>query len=466
MHESGDNPFKIKVMAENLEEEAPKGSLQADYDVQGQDRTKIENLRFHKIIYRNLGGLGPHNNKPPNLRFGQVAKNADGEAVDLILSSDNFKTAKPGKVGLYGRSAVVNVQNGHEVDFTATFVKYGSDEPVSMKAFHVSFMDLDTGKEAGQEELTIGGFTNSYTLDGTELTEVATSDGRTKFIAGEPGVGADNPADPLMMSDVQAKRAVSFQFPSGLSSFSFSYKVAKVAYVDFDAESEGRHFLMGGMSSLYFCEAKPVVVDYNMASMKYSNLGGLGPDFGSPKGLLFNNVAAVENDMMLDLKITNLSQYKPYNTSQNRLNGEFAQLNIGGGTETKFRFTFLKAGTDEPYVMDWNLFTIFDLDHGKKNEKYQESVEVKGFATHYLTETSELHLTAHGEKWYTYASSTWGTGNDNPTDPMALTQQQKDRSVSLLFHDKAHYDANFAAAKPKNGGRNFMFAGKSGVVFC
>jgi hypothetical protein len=383
----------------------------------------------------------------------------------MILESNNFKSAKPKKVGLFGKSAVVNIQNGNKVDFTARFVDKDGNS-ISLGPFHISFMDIDTGKEGAQEELTIGGFTDSYMLDDTELSKVQMDDGTTKYIAGLPGVGADNPYDPLMLTDVQAKRTVSFKFPGGLNQFSFSYEVAKVAYEDYEAESEGRHFFMSGMSSLYFCEAQPVVVDYNMASVPYSNLGGMGPDFGSPPFLRFDNVAAVQNDQMLDVKIENLTKYTPANTSNNGLNGQFAQVNIGGGSNTKFRFNFVKHGTDEPYTMDWNYISIFDLDHGKKKEQYRETLELKGFVTHYLPEDSELHVHKHDDKWYTYGSTTHGTGEDNPTDPMNLTQTQKARSITALYHSVSSFDVKFAAAKPKKFGRNFLFSGKSALVFC
>jgi hypothetical protein len=467
IHEEED-PIDESLFDEELagpRADAPKGAVRADYEVQGQSPQTTQNLRFHKMKYRNLGGLGPHTSQPANVRYMNVAKTLDGTPVDLILESDNFKTAKPKKVGLYGASAVVNIQNGHTVDFTARFVDKDGNS-VTMGPFHMSVMDIDTGKEGGQEELTIGGFSSSYMLDETELTKVEMADGRTKFIAGLPGTGADNPVDPIMLTDVQAKRTVSFQFPGGLDSFSFSYKVAKVAYDDYEAELDGRHFFLSGMSSLYFCEAEPVVVDYNMATVAYSNLGGLGPDFDSPPALRFNRIAHIENDEKLDMVVTNLTSYEPANNENNGLNGQFAQINIGGGTSTKFRFNFVKHGTDEPVKMDWAYMSIYDLDHGKVKSKYKETVEIKGFVTHYLTETSELELTQHGDKWYTYASTTWGTGADNPSDPMTLSQQQKDRSVTILFHDVSSFDAKFAAAKPKNQGRNFLFSGKSALVFC
>jgi hypothetical protein len=462
----GEDPFNNHDDDSGPRAESPPGSLRADYDVQGQEPQTTQNLKFKKMLYRNLGGLGPHTSQPPNVRYKNVAKTLDGSPVDMILESLNFVTAKPKKVGLFGDSAVVNIKNGHTVDFTARFVDSETSNPVKLGPFHLSVMDIDTGKEGGQEELTIGGFSDYYLLDETELTKVEMDDGRTRFIAGEPGTGADNPVDPLMLTDVQAKRTVSFQFPGGLDRFEFSYKVAKVAYDDYDAESEGRHFFLSGMSSLYFCEADPVVIDYNMANVAYSNLGGLGPDFDSPPALRFNKIAHIENDQTLDMTVTNLTRYFPANTANNGLNGQFAQVNIGGGTTTRFRFTFLKHGTDEPYEMDWAYLSIFDLDHGKKADKYKETIELRGFVTHYLTETSELEVTHHGEKWYTYGSTTWGTGKDNPSDPMHMTQQQMDRSVTILYHSISSFDAKFGAGNPKQDGRNFLFSGKSALVFC
>lgn len=454
--------------------EAPRGSVQADYDAQGQDKNEFLNLRFNKIKYRNLGGLGPHTDSPHNVRYSNVVRLADGTKIDMILESDNFKTAKPRKVGIYGASAVVNILNGHEVDFTARFVDQ-DDKPARLGPFHISFLDLDTGKEGGQEELTIGGFTSSYLLDNTELTKVEMADGRTKFIAGEPGVGADNPMDPLMLTDVQAARTVALQFPGGLDSFQFSYKVGKVAYDTYNSDTTGRHFLISGLTSLYFCEVEPVSMDFNLATVAYSNLGGLGPDFDAPRALRFNNIAAIANDQMIDLTVVNTTSYDPANTANNGLNGEFAQVNIRGGSTTRFRFQFLKHGTDDPVHMDWTMLSMFDLDEAKpkKNKKtgqirpqYRETLEVKGFATHFITEHSEVQLTQLGAKWYQYTSSTKGSGKDNPTDPMALTEQQKNRAVTFMFHDISAFDARFEAMKPTKTGRNFLFAGKSSVVFC
>jgi len=442
--------------------DAPKGSLRSVYDAQHETAEEYHNLKFNKIEYRNLGGLGPHTDVPEGLKFKNVAKTYDGKPVDMVMTSSNYVSAKPKKTGLAGSLAVVNILNGHEVDFVCSFVDKDG-KAVSLGKFHISFFDLDTGKEAGEEELTIGGFLKSYMIDNTELTSVEMADGRTKFIAGEPGIGADNPTDPLMLTDLQAARTVSFVFPAGLDSFKFTYKVHANAN---GSPTEGRHFQMAGMSSMYFCDTKPISMDFDLATVSYSNLGGQGPDFNSPQALHFSNIAAIMNDQIVDLKITNLTEYIPTNTSNNGLNGQFAQLNIAGGSNTRFRFQFLKQGTDEPVVMDWTYWSVYDLDHGKKKDKFQEIVEAKGFSTHYLTETSEIELHMKGEKWYEYASTTYGTAGDNPSDPMGLTQLQKDRAVTFLYHDISQFDVRFAAKPPKNAGRNFLFAGKSSVVFC
>jgi hypothetical protein len=448
-------------------------SLAAANDAEHENPEVWHDLDFRNMQYRNLGGLGPHLESPPSIRYLDVTEYR-GEKVDLILEADGYNTTKPKKSGLHGHLAVVNILNGYDVQFTARFVNK-NDAAIFLGPFHLSFFDIDTGKRGGQEELVIGGFTESHLLENTELQEIPIPDdpdGKVRFVAGQPGVGADNPSDALMLTDVQAARTVSLKFPKGLDRFTFTYKVMKNFETPY-SWNEGRHFLMGGSSSLYFCDAEPVNMDLSFANVHYSNLDGQGPDFDSPKALRFSNVASMADGSAIDLTVKvaegENNKYTPANVANNGLNGQFAQVNIRGASETRFKFTFLKGGTNEPQKLDWTYFSMYDLDQGKTRggvAQTQETMDVSGFVTHYLTEASELVVKQHDKQWYSYTSSTAGTGSDNPTDPMALTEQQKNRAVTFLLHNVHTFEATFSATAPDQNGRNFLFAGKSSVVFC
>jgi hypothetical protein len=77
-----------------------------------------------------------------------------------------------------------------------------------------------------------------------------------------------------------------------------------------------------------------------------------------------------------------------------------------------------------------------------------------------------------------FHSSTWGVGDDNPTDPENLTKQQKARSVSFEFRDISCWDFTYDHYCPPDqpdydgrygrenncrwyGGGNFLYAGDS-----
>merc|ERR1712176_1480592 len=53
-------------------------------------------------------------------------------------------------------------------------------------------------------------------------------------------------------------------------------------------------------------------------------------------------------------------------------------------------------------------------------------------------------------------ATTEGTGEDNPKDPTELTEQQKDRAVTVEFENVKHFDFEIGASKGKTD-RVFSF---------
>lgn len=455
---------------------APPNGENADYDAEGTNEVEYHNFVFSDIIYNNLGGLGPDTDSPPGIRYGGVTE-IGGTRIDMVLtSSGSYDTSVPDKNGLSGNLGVVNVKNDASVDFTVTFLNAETDEPVTLGKFYLGFFDIDNGQAGMQEVLTIGGFDSQLLLPGSELA-VSTVGDRTAFTASSWGIGADNPIDPLMLTDLQAKRTVSLKFPAGLSSVQFTYSVTKNAdykgQVEYDEwESVGRHFLFAGMTSAYFCEATPTVMDFSMATILQNNLGGMGPNFDEPHGLILGGVAQI-GDMTLDLMVTNLTEYTPKNVNRNGLRGKFGSVNMATGKETRFQFTFLQGGTYDTYTgttdasvaVEWIYVTLYDLDAGRRN-KWWEMFDINNFVTHYMTETSELAVSDLGDGRYQYRSTTHGTGRDNPRDPEELTEQQKNRATTLLLHNAMGFEATFTTGGPEGSGRNFLLSGKSSVVYC
>ena len=60
------------------------------------------------------------------------------------------------------------------------------------------------------------------------------------------------------------------------------------------------------------------------------------------KEMLLTGVVKVELGMTtIDLRITNQTEYIPFDANQNRLNGDWAEINVLGNEPTSFEFCFL-----------------------------------------------------------------------------------------------------------------------------
>lgn len=438
---------------------APPNAEPDVLDAHGEyDKTKWIDLIFTNVVHNNLGGMGPDMGGPEGIRYGNVAT-VDGESVDVLLTAEGYTTTQTGRNGLTGEIGIVNMVNNNAANFKFKFLKAGTDEPKTMGQFILSFLDLDKGMKGGTERLTISGYKDFNTLSNSEVVADA---GAGTFSASMHGTKADNPDNPKMLTDVGARRTINFEFPHGLTELPFHYEVEQ----NFNKrDHEGREFMFAGMSSVYFCKTEKVDLDFSLATIVYSNLGKLGPDFDKPEGVRYRNVATFADGKKIDMTINAMSDYEVKNNLANGLSGKFGQVSMMSNTETKFKFTFKEPDSDVDAKVDWMYFSIFDLDQAKKG-KTREILKIDGVSTHFLTERSLVEVTELGGDSYQYKSSRRGTGKDNPKDPMAMTQRQRDMSVSFLFHNKTSFEATFAVTAPRGFTRNFCFAGQSNTIFC
>jgi len=459
----------------------------AAHDADDDDLEHFADLHFLNNAYSNLGGLGPDTNDPSGMLFTNVTQihlgdsGAERIAVDLHIDAvRGYGTSVPEKNGLFGSLVAINMLHGIETEFKIRFLRSGTDEAITMPQFYWSLNDLDMGGlGGGMEVLTINGFESDHMLVSEHNEVVKGQNGEwATYSASTAGNEDDNPTDPFMLTDQQAGRTVSFRFPEGLSEFSFRYSVA-LAAEEFPGHKDiGRHFLFSGMSSIYMCEPRKVNIDFSMANVASSNLGNMGPDFGAPEGIRFTNIADIGDGNFVDLEIHALSTYTPYNSSQNGLYGNFGQVNLHAASDVSLEFVFMEPGTTNRVQVNWFYFSVFDLDEARRGRN-KETIEINNryFVTHYLTETSEVHVFPHfaandgsglaaNDGNMQYMSTTKGTGRDNPSDPMDLDQQQKDRSVAFLMHNVDSFVAKFSIGAPRRGGRNFNFAGAANVIYC
>merc|ERR1712156_1024947 len=96
---------------------------------------------------------------------------------------------------------------------------------------------------------------------------------------------------------------------------------------------------------------------------------------------------------------------------------------------------FLDGLTMQPTVMKSLDFTFFDLEtHAAGNEV--EYIKVWGLSSFVLTQNTTVKAGVdHTDGSASFEATTPGTGLDNPSDPLFLASEQKNKAVTLHFED-------------------------------
>eukprot|EP00966_Prymnesium_polylepis_P227853 5272659-Prymnesium_polylepis.2 len=182
------------------------------------------------------------------------------------------------------------------------------------------------------------------------------------------------------------------------------------------------------------------------ATIGYSNLGGFGPDFGSPPTVLYNSVGQFEG-RSIDLVVSNSSAYVPRTASQNGMSGRFGIINLEPAHSVFLRFSFVDAEYGTPVNFESIYFSVFDLDEGGFDDAIgrtgQERIWTTDASSYVRAYDAELETSAADGSLY-FSSTSPGNNRDNPVDPSALTELQTRRSVLFKFTGMSYFHIGFS----------------------
>jgi len=433
-----------------------------------EQRSKGSNIvgdwTMSSIKYNNLGGQGPDAGQE-GIRYAAVTSMNDRD-VDLIVNAVTpYERFVKSSNGLHGRIGTINLYHERDVDLKFSFVDSENDDPVVMGAFTFTVFDLDEGPGGtAKETFTVGGFVGDYMMDFTSIQTTDLPDGRRQYASTTHGRGNNNPTDPFDLSEVAAAHSVSLDFPEGMSEIMVNYAVTKAAEHELRPDYMGRNFQFAGVSSMYYCKQQPLLIDYGLARTVYSNLGGEGPDSSSPEGVRFTNIATI-NGKPIDLLINAVGEYKPHKNTANGVTGKYGVINMKNSASATFDISFIGTEDDAPETIEAVYFSVLDLDEGKRG-KLKEGLIMHEYAASWLTEDTEVKVSTESNGLVRFDSSSPGNGRDNPLDPMLLNERQKNRGATFLLDNVSTFRMTLNVGGGPNSGRNFMFTGKSSVVFC
>jgi len=179
------------------------------------------NFMNAQVTVNNLGGVGPNKEDTKEIRYSGVAN-----GIDLVLTTDAPYAVNPkvkdfngtqldgaGNNGINGKFGQVNVKGNTAVQMTFTLVEEGSDVPVSISPdttifFSVYDLDRNPFTKPSYEYVDFTTPVDSYRVTNTTTAKVTGDDKHLYAMATRFGDDADNPSDPLNMTQLQLDSAV------------------------------------------------------------------------------------------------------------------------------------------------------------------------------------------------------------------------------------------------------------------
>jgi len=88
-------------------------------------------LSFFKsyLKYNNLGGLGPSQRNPSQMRYEGLGESISGYSIDLVVqNTSEYHAYNPSANGINGEFGQINMETNYETDFEFCFYYTGGDE--------------------------------------------------------------------------------------------------------------------------------------------------------------------------------------------------------------------------------------------------------------------------------------------------------------------------------------------------
>jgi len=164
---------------------------------------------------------------------------------------------------------------------------------------------------------------------------------------------------------------------------------------------------------------------------------------------------------VIDLEVTNISNSFPFNPSANGLLGAYGKINVKSGTSVDLKFKFVDRLTGQAWKARPFYMSFSDLDRSKTTE---ENITFTGITTYALSSDTliDVHLSGSEDRT-TFSAGAFGNGIDNPTNPLSLTPEQEQTTVTVLYPSISTFVVSISLGSGRRG-RNILFTGASSVA--
>lgn len=506
----------------------PSASAAADEkQAPSLDETMCEDsktLYFRKsmVQYSNLGGHGPDSDMPGSIRISDVMPYS-GVFVDLVITNDVPYFASPdfpNKI-VSNEFLSIGMNSGSETILKVAFKDRVTDSTMMVPGFTLTFVEFAHVAEQGSElTATICNHTSFVTSPDSRVGVMESGmEGCTTIGSVKEAEPTDIPEKAMAMKSHQLDRTVVFEF-GPISEIILNLTVAQ--------GMRGGRFVLAGSTNLAcperalcnsyqcpvywapkltaeftYCETEVCTeaedrnrccelnvptacaagksLLFPAGALMLSNLGNDGPMVGGEPYLWYHNVFPFsnKNQPRVDLRVSVRGSYEPANTSWNGQHGNYGSVNVADNTQVDLKFEFFLGvnstnGTDVSSTAERRqrmklrapfYFSILDFDTQENGEGI-ESVAASGIDSYSVTNTSTIVASKDNIDRTVFTATEYGIEPDNPMNPLNLTREQLDKSVTLLYPAKT--ESFTLTMKVQDGydniGRNFLFSGWTEVV--
>jgi len=189
---------------------------------------------------------------------------------------------------------------------------------------------------------------------------------------------------------------------------------------------------------------------------EYSNLGGQGPDTGSPEAVLYPEAGTIQGKTV-NVKLWTDDAYAG-KTKMNGVKGALGRLNMKTKQEVTFKIAILDASTGEVVPLSTDLpMTFLDLDEGK-NAKGRGTLTVCN-SQQFAPDDSELAYSTK-DGCNSASSTTAGTAKDNPNSVEGALSDSVASKRVVSYTVSAGDDGAYSFTVGVGSGfgfRNFLF---------
>lgn len=200
------------------------------------------------------------------------------------------------------------------------------------------------------------------------------------------------------------------------------------------------------------CDGQPQI---KLSKALHSNLGNKGPDKGD-EGIVFPGVNMHPGNPNQEVLVVINATNDNIVSHHNGMWGKYAGISAMGGTKVHAHVRLVDKNTREPVIIRELDITFFDLDrHGEGQEV--EYIRVKKPYQYFLTASTFIDASEGDDGYVTFKATKDGNGHDNPTDPLLLTVEQKNKAVTVRYHDIDNFDVEMGSEGVGHSYRGFIF---------